>query len=220
LSRKTFAARTYDPTSGQWLTPDAYAGDVHDPMTQKPFMWNNNNPVQWSDPSGYDPLQTVESFLSGMWGKLREWHLPGGSRGTSSGGLSSRNMENLRADFQRGDTVHLQKFQDALAGLQKQYNASYEVSASSQTAGARDFLRQQYSDAVSAARQSGLSDSDLFTSVQNGKSIQTSLPSEQQSLQNLSTGRQASDVGSFAEGEDEDGGVEMTPPQQQEQRTP
>lgn len=46
-------ARTYDPTSGQWLTPDAYAGDVEDPMSQKPFMWNANNPVEWSDPSGY-----------------------------------------------------------------------------------------------------------------------------------------------------------------------
>jgi RHS repeat-associated protein len=46
-------ARVYDPTSGQWLTPDPYAGDVHDPMSQKPFMWNDNNPVEWSDPSGY-----------------------------------------------------------------------------------------------------------------------------------------------------------------------
>jgi YD repeat-containing protein len=46
-------ARTFDPTSGQWLTPDAYAGDVRDPMSQKPFMWNGNNPVQFSDPSGY-----------------------------------------------------------------------------------------------------------------------------------------------------------------------
>ncbi len=46
--------RTYDPNAGQWTTPDAYAGDVHDPMSQKPFMWNRNNPFQYSDPSGYD----------------------------------------------------------------------------------------------------------------------------------------------------------------------
>ncbi|MBV9719277.1 MAG: hypothetical protein JOZ77_08155 [Candidatus Eremiobacteraeota bacterium] len=45
--------RTYDSTSQQWTTPDAYAGDVNDPMSQKPFMWNDNNPVEWSDPSGY-----------------------------------------------------------------------------------------------------------------------------------------------------------------------
>ena len=30
--------RTYDGSVGQWNTPDAFAGDVHDPMTQKPFM--------------------------------------------------------------------------------------------------------------------------------------------------------------------------------------
>lgn len=47
-------ARTFDPTSAQWLTPDPYAGDVHNPMTQKPFVWNGNNPVTSSDPSGYD----------------------------------------------------------------------------------------------------------------------------------------------------------------------
>jgi RHS repeat-associated protein len=46
-------ARTYDPTSGQWLTPDPYAGDVSSPMSQKPFVWNGNNPVQFADPSGY-----------------------------------------------------------------------------------------------------------------------------------------------------------------------
>lgn len=53
-------ARTYDPISGQWLTPDAYAGDVRDPMSQKPFMWNNNNPVAWNDPSGYLPEDEEE----------------------------------------------------------------------------------------------------------------------------------------------------------------
>ncbi|MDB5070902.1 MAG: repeat-associated core domain protein, partial [Candidatus Eremiobacteraeota bacterium] len=45
--------RTYDPAIGQWNTPDAYAGRVNDPMTQKPFMWNGNNPYAYSDPSGY-----------------------------------------------------------------------------------------------------------------------------------------------------------------------
>ncbi len=46
-------ARSYDNTSGSWTTPDAYAGDVHDPMSQKSFMWNDNNPVEYNDPSGY-----------------------------------------------------------------------------------------------------------------------------------------------------------------------
>ena len=46
--------RAYDPNMNQWATPDAYAGDVHDPMSQKPYMWNGNNPIAYSDPSGYD----------------------------------------------------------------------------------------------------------------------------------------------------------------------
>ena len=45
--------RTYDPQAGAWTTPDAYRGDVHDPMSQKPYMWNRNNPYAYSDPSGY-----------------------------------------------------------------------------------------------------------------------------------------------------------------------
>lgn len=52
--------RSYDPTSAQWTTPDAYAGDVHDPSSQKPFMWNGNNPVSYSDPSGFDTAPQVE----------------------------------------------------------------------------------------------------------------------------------------------------------------
>ncbi len=47
--------RVYDPTMAQWTSPDPYAGDVHDPMSQKPFMWNRNNPVQYGDPSGFCP---------------------------------------------------------------------------------------------------------------------------------------------------------------------
>lgn len=65
-------ARTYDPTSGQWLTPDAYAGDVHDPMSQKPFMWNNNNPVEWADPSGYDPVEAFEDHMENIGGKISD----------------------------------------------------------------------------------------------------------------------------------------------------
>ncbi|MGD0967783.1 MAG: DUF6531 domain-containing protein [Candidatus Aquilonibacter sp.] len=45
--------RTVDSSSGTWTTPDAYAGNVNDPNSQKSYMWNNNNPVAYSDPSGY-----------------------------------------------------------------------------------------------------------------------------------------------------------------------
>lgn len=45
--------RAFDNSSGQWTAPDAFAGDAHDPMSQKPFMWNHNNPLSYADPSGY-----------------------------------------------------------------------------------------------------------------------------------------------------------------------
>ena len=50
-------ARATDSATGLWTTPDAYAGDVHDPMSQKPFMWDNNNPYEYSDASGFYPGQ-------------------------------------------------------------------------------------------------------------------------------------------------------------------
>jgi hypothetical protein len=46
--------RAFDPNMNQWTTPDAYSGDVHDPMSQHPYMWNENNPVQYQDPRGYE----------------------------------------------------------------------------------------------------------------------------------------------------------------------
>jgi hypothetical protein len=33
---------------------------MHDPMSQKPFMWNSNNRIEWSDPSGYVPEEGQE----------------------------------------------------------------------------------------------------------------------------------------------------------------
>jgi YD repeat-containing protein len=46
--------RSYDNNSGSWTTPDRYAGSVYSPASQKSYMWNNNNPMDYSDPSGYD----------------------------------------------------------------------------------------------------------------------------------------------------------------------
>ncbi len=58
--------RAYDPNMNQWTSPDAYSGDVHDPMSQHPYMWNNNNPVQYSDPSGYFGLPLINAPAPGI----------------------------------------------------------------------------------------------------------------------------------------------------------
>lgn len=48
-------ARAYNPQVGTWTAPDAFQGDVGDPRTMSPYMWDNNNPIAYSDPSGYMP---------------------------------------------------------------------------------------------------------------------------------------------------------------------
>ncbi|HET9393082.1 MAG TPA: DUF6531 domain-containing protein [Candidatus Rubrimentiphilum sp.] len=48
--------RNYSSETSQWTTPDAYAGEIHDPMSQAKYMWNRNNPLAYHDPSGYDVL--------------------------------------------------------------------------------------------------------------------------------------------------------------------
>ena len=50
---------------GNWTAPDAYAGNVGDPMSQKAYMWNRNNPLAYSDPSGYLSLLDVWNFFAG-----------------------------------------------------------------------------------------------------------------------------------------------------------
>lgn len=46
--------RTFDPQAGVWNSPDSFRGSVQDPMTQKGYMWNRNDPFAYNDPSGYD----------------------------------------------------------------------------------------------------------------------------------------------------------------------
>ena len=38
----------------QWTAPDAYTGEVGDPMSEQPYMWDRNNPASYFDPSGFD----------------------------------------------------------------------------------------------------------------------------------------------------------------------
>jgi hypothetical protein len=42
-----------EPGTTQWTTPDAYPGENADPMSQRAYMWDRNNPYVYSDPTGY-----------------------------------------------------------------------------------------------------------------------------------------------------------------------
>jgi hypothetical protein len=51
--------RAYNPATQSWMTPDAYQGEIDNPLSQESFVWNGDNPYQYSDPSGYCPICAV-----------------------------------------------------------------------------------------------------------------------------------------------------------------
>ncbi len=46
-------ARYYDPSTGRFLTPDTYPGELTDPLSQNLYVYCSNNPVLYIDPSGH-----------------------------------------------------------------------------------------------------------------------------------------------------------------------
>lgn len=64
--------RSYDSVQGQWTTPDPYAGDVRDPMSQKSYVWNNNNPVGYSDPSGFAGCPNSPMIACNLWDLIKD----------------------------------------------------------------------------------------------------------------------------------------------------
>jgi YD repeat-containing protein len=81
--------REYSTTTATWTTPDAYAGEINDPLSQKPYMWNRNNPVTYSDPSGYciGPLAVICIWFMAGGGALTLTELSiGASEGAGGGG--------------------------------------------------------------------------------------------------------------------------------------
>jgi YD repeat-containing protein len=81
--------RNFSGDTQQWTTPDAYQGVIHDPMSQARYMWNNNNPVAYSDPTGYCPGSgsrdgihvMVCVYIPGSWNGAVTWPEKGDNRG-------------------------------------------------------------------------------------------------------------------------------------------
>lgn len=54
ISAVTFqGVRTYDSNTQQWTTPDDFKGSTDDPMSQMPYLWNDNGPISHRDLSGF-----------------------------------------------------------------------------------------------------------------------------------------------------------------------
>jgi len=96
-----FGARYYDPETGRFITKDPDGGDLDNPISQNPYIYANDNPVNLVDPDGKHvevKIGAVHSYIGThggwwwdkhfsskaywrLWGKLwgpktadRKWH--------------------------------------------------------------------------------------------------------------------------------------------------
>ena len=52
-------ARYYSPVSGRFISQDSYSGEIWSPVTLNKYIYANNNPVNYNDPSGHFALSMV-----------------------------------------------------------------------------------------------------------------------------------------------------------------
>ena len=108
--------RNYDPAVGTWSTPDAYEGDVSDPMSQHAYMWNRNNSFLYEDPDGYDPFPASPSGLNKkIWRKIDNPN-PARKRAKSDEWFQNKQDKSIvRFDQPHSamDTVHWHAFRPA-----------------------------------------------------------------------------------------------------------
>jgi len=57
--------RSYNSDSRSWTTPDAYPGNISDPMSLHKYVWAGNDPLAYADPSGYFNVQRSMSASDG-----------------------------------------------------------------------------------------------------------------------------------------------------------
>ena len=57
-------ARYYDPTLGRFISADPYWGRLEEPVTQNRYIYVQNNPLLFTDPSGLDTFDFVEGVNS------------------------------------------------------------------------------------------------------------------------------------------------------------
>lgn len=68
-------ARYYDPEDGRFLTEDTYRGETNDPDTWHLYTYCNNNPVNYTDPSGHFP-QAIAVGIAALGGSISASLLP------------------------------------------------------------------------------------------------------------------------------------------------
>ena len=64
-------ARFYSPSTGRFLSQDAYSGNAYKPWTQHLYSYVGNNPINMVDPTGHWP-DWLDSAIDWIKGKLNE----------------------------------------------------------------------------------------------------------------------------------------------------
>lgn len=58
--------RYYDPSTGRFISQDAFEGFLDDPITQNRFLYANANPVTYTDPSGFASIADLQATITGI----------------------------------------------------------------------------------------------------------------------------------------------------------
>lgn len=58
--------RAYSGYLGTWTTPDQYQGTFDNPLSQRAYAWEGNNPLAFVDPSGFDECGTITTSFNGQ----------------------------------------------------------------------------------------------------------------------------------------------------------
>src|ERR1700733_3499674 len=68
-----FGPRYYASTMGRFMSPDPFGGHYTDPQTLNKYAYVRNNPLRFTDPTGYD-LQEVCTDKGPDCGKSHWWN--------------------------------------------------------------------------------------------------------------------------------------------------
>ncbi len=87
-----FRARLYDPVLGKFVTPDSIVPDPADPQSLNRYSYVANNPLVYTDPSGYEPF-TIAIIVGAVIGALiagiqSKWNPQAMAVGAVIGGVS------------------------------------------------------------------------------------------------------------------------------------
>lgn len=121
-------ARDYCPSTRGWVERDPSTGEDLNPMTQKSYTWNNNNPSSFSDPSGSVAIGQDDG--TGGEGGGPEWVDAGYYGGDDNGDPTGENLSSIAAFFAAEKAAQAAEdaaFQDFAAATS--YRATYTVSA-------------------------------------------------------------------------------------------